>query len=240
MLGCRLSALPHDVNVAAPTLADDPADALERQRRELAADLHDGVAPGLTYARMSLPLLREAIERGSHEQALRCCDDLQDAIGQAQGALRVLIGQWRAAAPLASAAEGAVQALRRHSGLAVSFDCRVDESALAPDHARQLLLVLREALNNAARHAAARRVDVRLLVGADCGAELVVEDDGRGPEEGAGGPGHHGLEIMRERAAALGGSVEFGARDGGGSRLRLRVAHLSSPWGEVLQRQGSA
>ena len=51
---------------------------------------------------------------------------------------------------------------------------------------------------------------------------MVVEDDGAGlPSTAAQGSSHYGLEIILERAQRLGGTLEIGPREGGGTRVRL-------------------
>jgi len=53
---------------------------------------------------------------------------------------------------------------------------------------------------------------------------VIVEDDGCGlPTGHDAGDLHFGLSVMRQRAAALGGNVEIGARAGGGTRVCVRV-----------------
>jgi signal transduction histidine kinase len=81
--------------------------------------------------------------------------------------------------------------------------------------------IVQEALTNALKHAgpgAHVSVDVER---ARTAVTITVEDDGRGvisdaTKEGSG----QGLAGMRERVAALGGTIELGARRGGGYRVR--------------------
>ena len=83
--------------------------------------------------------------------------------------------------------------------------------------------IVQEALANIVKHSRATRA--WLTLSRQRGdIDVVVEDDGAGlatagPDDG---PAHHGLDIMRQRAASLCGSLEVGARDGGGTRVRLR------------------
>lgn len=81
--------------------------------------------------------------------------------------------------------------------------------------------IAQESLTNALKHAgpgATARVVVKRAKNA---VTVTVEDDGRGVvSEAAAGGGGHGLAGMRERVAALGGSIEFGPRPGGGFRVR--------------------
>ncbi|MEO3840607.1 GAF domain-containing protein [Streptomyces sp. B22F1] len=88
-----------------------------------------------------------------------------------------------------------------------------------PDIADHVLTVLGEGLANVARHARAHSADVVLAVGAD-DLTLTVADDGVGLCPG----GHRGgLANIAERAEALGGTLELGTPDGGGTRLLWRV-----------------
>jgi signal transduction histidine kinase len=58
-----------------------------------------------------------------------------------------------------------------------------------------------------------------------------VDDDGRGRTETAVAPGGgNGITGMRERAAALGGRVDVGPRDGGGFVVRARLPLAEDQW----------
>ncbi len=87
------------------------------------------------------------------------------------------------------------------------------------DEAPDLLAVLSEALSNAARHAGASRVEVRLGV-ADDDITLEVVDDGGGIPVGVT---ESGLRNMRLRAERRGGSCEILPAEGGGTRVRWRI-----------------
>ncbi|MFZ0634713.1 MAG: ATP-binding protein [Candidatus Acidiferrales bacterium] len=81
--------------------------------------------------------------------------------------------------------------------------------------------ILQEALNNIARHSDAREAWVRLRFLPEA-LELEVEDHGKGFDPHAGSRGI-GLVAMRERAELLGGRIEFGRPQGGGTLVRLTV-----------------
>jgi len=91
--------------------------------------------------------------------------------------------------------------------------------------------VAQEALTNVRKHAGERaRVDVRLRYLAD-GVELEVTDDGAG--RGLAGPGTGlGHVGMRERLAAVGGTLEVGPRSRGGYLVRASVISTVHPAGE--------
>jgi DNA-binding NarL/FixJ family response regulator len=115
-----------------------------------------------------------------------------------------------------------------HRAMAPSCDVDVAVSGvpetLPGDTAAHVLGVIGEALTNARRHAAARRVEVRVGMAGDA---LVAEvaDDGRGldPDRAPDATGGHGIAGMRERAALLGGALYVAPRTGGGTTVELRV-----------------
>lgn len=81
---------------------------------------------------------------------------------------------------------------------------------------------VQEALTNVRKHAGpGARAEVRMRW-SDAALEVDVTDDGRLAPAALPGGGR-GITGMRERAAAVGGSLEAGPRDGGGFRVRLRV-----------------
>ena len=92
----------------------------------------------------------------------------------------------------------------------------------------QLVLyrVAQEALANAARHAGAETIVVR-LAREDRHVELTVSDDGSGFafDDAAGGIG---LDGMRERAMLVGGELTIESRPGVGTRVRLVIDPIPS------------
>jgi signal transduction histidine kinase len=95
---------------------------------------------------------------------------------------------------------------------------------IRPEVAEQALATLREALSNAARHAAATRVDVVVDAGPDEMLSVQVTDNGVGiPADGR----RSGLRNLASRADKLGGDMQLGPADPGapspGTRLEWRV-----------------
>jgi signal transduction histidine kinase len=91
-----------------------------------------------------------------------------------------------------------------------------------------MLVVLREALSNAARHAAASRVDVTVQAGPDL--VLVVRDNGVGLRKSAR---RSGLANLEERAILLGGTFSAAPAGDAGTELRWQV-----PLGKAARSPG--
>ena len=86
--------------------------------------------------------------------------------------------------------------------------------------------IVGEALVNVARHAAASQAHVSVQRhGSE--VEIRVADDGAGPPSTSAEHGHHGLEIMAERARRIGGVLAVQANEGGGTVVALR---FPAPW----------
>jgi two-component system, NarL family, sensor histidine kinase DevS len=106
---------------------------------------------------------------------------------------------------------GLAPALRLGSGL---------DSRASGELSEQVIAVLREALSNAARHAAATRVDVTVDTD-DAGVlTVLVRDNGRGIGETSR---RSGLANLADRAEQLGGKLRVSPVDGGGTELEWRV-----------------
>jgi signal transduction histidine kinase len=113
---------------------------------------------------------------------------------------------------------------RRHCDFAAELHlrCAWSPAMVSPVAAAQALRIVQEALANVRKSAAASRV--RVIVERDGGQlQIAVEDDGRGfdPEAARRQPGHHGLNIMRERAEEIGGRLEIASTPGSGSKVSL-------------------
>jgi len=104
----------------------------------------------------------------------------------------------------------------------------VDIVGTAPAaYAEALHGIAREALTNTLRYAPGGQVRLSVSCGPD-GTELVVDDDGTASAAVTGLGGGRGLAGMRERAAALGGTLQAGPRDTGGWRVRAVLPPAAS------------
>jgi two-component system nitrate/nitrite sensor histidine kinase NarX len=124
---------------------------------------------------------------------------------------------------LKHALQSSIAAFCELTQVELAFDDQVPGLHLPVAQELQVLRIVQEALANIAKHARASRawLTIARLHG---DIDVVVEDDGAGvvPADGPGGSEHYGLDIMRQRAVSLGGTLDVGARAGGGTRVRLR------------------
>jgi two-component system sensor histidine kinase UhpB len=206
-------------------LAGRLIEAQERERSRVARDLHDDVNQQVAALAISLSSLKRRLPTSApdlHEEL----EALQARTSELADAIR---GVCRELHPALLAHAGVVAALRmlcaeigRQHELAVRFDAPPDLST-PPGVALCLYRVAQEALRNAARHASARTLSVSLHEGGGQ-LELVVADDGRGIDlADARRRGGLGLVSLEERVRLAGGTLDVGARAGGGTEVRARV-----------------
>ena len=184
------------------------AAAMERERRSLAAEVHDGLAQYLAVARRELSLPEPDGER------------LREAVESAHRLVRARLQVLSTDTP-ASLRE-ALDAAARRSRAAVHVTGHGDAG---PEIVTLASRVVSEALANADAHAQAHVVEIRYAV-TDTRLDLTVADDGRGfdPATAAGvEDGHLGLTVMRERARGYGGDCEITSAPGAGTRVRLWI-----------------
>jgi signal transduction histidine kinase len=111
---------------------------------------------------------------------------------------------------------GALAALAESSPVSVSVAVAPRRFDAAVEHAAYL--VCSEALANAAKHADATRVEIRLAT-SDDRLRVEIDDDGRGGADPAG----HGLRGLAERVDELGGTLRVASPPFGGTRIRAEI-----------------
>ncbi|HEY7832277.1 MAG TPA: sensor histidine kinase, partial [Ktedonobacterales bacterium] len=204
--------------------------AAREERNRLARELHDSIKQQLFSISVSAAAARERLAgaTGSADGAAganNALEDVRRGAREAQVEMEALLQQLRPA-PLENV--GLVEALRTQcealgyrTGAVVSFvpGMLPDDSRLAPGTPEAVFRIAQEALANIARHARAGHVWLSLSE-ADGDLALEVRDDGQGfdPETAAAGMG---LANMRQRAAALGGSIQVESLPGAGTTLRV-------------------
>jgi two-component system, NarL family, sensor histidine kinase UhpB len=195
--------------------------AQEEERARIARDLHDEVNQSLT----GLLLRLEAASENAPIDLARELNETKTLANQAMEELLALARQLRPTAlddlGLKAALAGHVDELTRSSGVRASFEAEGDFGDLPAESQLVLYRVAQEALSNAAQHADAESVLVKLSRD-DGDAELTISDDGRGFTFDQTSRGL-GLGGMRERALLVGGDLRIESRPQVGTRVRLRV-----------------
>lgn len=206
--------------------------AQEQERRHIARELHDDTGQALTVIRMHLmDLLRGA--DGATARVPDCIKVVDAAIAQIRGMALNLRPTMLDDLGLVDALEWALERQAKAAGWRSSLEADDLHPELPADIQTACFRIGQEALTNAARHARATEVKLRLrMAGNDL--ELTVSDNGAGfdlaryrtPEERKK---HFGLISMSERASLVGGCLEIDTAPGAGTRIRATFPIASEP-----------
>ncbi len=228
--------LLHDLGQAAREGLDlrlTQEQALLAQRQEiqqtLAASLHDSVAQQLCYLCLQSGRLEQQAGQLSTEELGIRLSELRNQTRQAYRQTRELISSARIRLQhsLEQELQCAIAEFERHSGLIFELDNRLAGRYLPEPVSVELLLILREALSNAVRHAHARRVSIQLLPHNGRGFHIRIEDDGQGlPAQR--NLDSFGLGIMEERARRIGARFQLSSTPGQGTCIELIAEEICS------------
>lgn len=191
--------------------------AMERLRTRIATDLHDDIGASLTQ----ISILTEVARHGSAPQVL------SDVANIARGLVSDMSDIVWAVNPRHDRFEGLVHRMRRFASDVLGgadIDVQFEAVGLPADVAvpldarRPLYLVLKEAVNNVARHSGARKAAIRLeLTHGDL--KLTVTDDGRGFNPGEAPQSGEGVLSVTRRMREIGGTATWESVPGEGTKF---------------------
>jgi signal transduction histidine kinase len=195
-------------------------------RTRIATDLHDDIGANLTRIAILSEVARQAPGNGDKNadaplasiasiarESVAAMSDIVWAITPDRDALHHLVRKMR------NHAEEVVEA--HDIALALNLPDGEQPLKLGVNVRRDLYLIFKEALNNAARHSRCSRVSIELhVVGSHLSLEIV--DDGVGFDQ-AGESEGHGLTSMQRRAARLGATLQIGSSPTQGTTVSLTM-----------------
>jgi signal transduction histidine kinase len=214
--------------------------SLERIRTTIATDLHDDIGASLTQ----IAILSEVARVNGNgqgrpgeplERVATLARELVDSMGDIVWSIR-------------SEAHGMESLIRRMrefaidllSSQGIEFDLQAASNPgrnveLSLQARRQVFLIFKECIHNAARHSRCSTVVAELRI-ADREVVLIIEDNGTGlrPEEKAPGwTGGTGIANMRRRAQELGGTMQLTSKPGEGCRVAIHFPLRHSPFAKA-------
>ncbi len=202
-------------------------EGIEEERRSLSADLHDEFGQMLTLLQFDTENLQASLPEALPESKAACrkvteriqslADSFRHAISRLRPDLLDHLG-------LIPTIEWFIEDFReRMPEIAIEFQPAGFKRRIAPDAEIVLYRLFQEGLNNVAKHAAARHVDI-MLTCSHPEVIFVMKDDGVGFDQSESGgmlmeDGARGIGLlsMKERVASLGGKVEIKSIPGKGT-----------------------
>lgn len=198
-------------------------EAQEEERKRISRELHDEAGQGLMVLRLYLGrLITEAADRGSAARIEEAMGMLDRTIGDLRRIIARLSPRVLDELGLTAAIRKEARLLSKGAGIAGTIDLPADLNDIPHETEVVIYRTVQEALHNVAKHSKATRFSVRLEL-ENANLLLRIEDDGAGFISKPNFQGSFGLLGMRERIAALGGTVRIRSRLGRGTRIRVML-----------------
>ncbi|MFJ9173407.1 sensor histidine kinase [Streptomyces sp. NPDC102360] len=204
----------------------------DEERLRIARELHDVLAHSISVINVQAGVGLALLDTDP-EQARTALTTIKSASKEALGEVRQVLDTLRTPGDAPRAPAPGLDRLPElvdqaaGAGLTVDVSTEGARAALPPGADLAAFRIVQEALTNVVRHSGSRHARVQLSYG-DAAMTLTVDDDGPATRVEAGGSGN-GLAGMRERAAALGGTIEAGPRADGGFRVVARLPFTTTP-----------
>jgi signal transduction histidine kinase/ligand-binding sensor domain-containing protein len=201
---------------------------VDRERARIARDLHDDLGGALTEISMlagEMETLKSPGERPQiiggqiarkSTQLVQAMDEIVWAANPKHDSLSAL------AVYLSGFAEEFLAAT--HVRLRLDMQRGMPDLPLSPERRHDIFLAVKEALNNAVRHAQASEILVQIRLEAGRTLMIRVQDNGRGFDPELVSGGGEGVNNMRERLESLGGQCHLHTRPGGGTTVDFTIS----------------
>ncbi len=203
--------------------------AQEDERRRISREIHDGLGQLLTAMKFNLEILEDSLP--VHEETEKRIADIKELLENVMKEAREIsynlmpsvLDDFGLAPGLLSLCEQ----FSKGTGIKATFHEHGLKERLNADMEIGLYRVVQEALNNIAKHADAKEVEVQIVRHSEV-LRLTVEDDGRGmaghrPVRRSIRSGGMGLVSMRERAASLNGTLVIDSTPGKGTLINIEI-----------------
>ncbi len=203
-------------------------EAIIEERRRIARELHDGLAQSLGYLNLQTKMLSDSVSSQDTVKALNELNDVRKTVQDTYDDIRESIDQLSTeirSLSIIPALTSYASEFSNNNGIKVQFDAAKHFPQLSPIADLQLLRIAQESLTNVRRHAMATEVEMKLEKTGDT-VEMIVKDNGKGfsfSDLEKSLPGYHGLDIIRERAEGLGGSVDISTAPGEGTAVTVTL-----------------
>ncbi len=206
---------------------------MQALRNNIASDLHDDIGSTLSSITMASTIMQKKIDSGPAElqplleQISRNTDNMMEAMSDIVWAINTRNDRFEnVVSRVLGFATEILEPL--DCTIDINTDNSLDSMVLNMGQRKNLYLILKEAINNAAKYAACNRVWVDIAMHADRRMVIKVRDNGKGfivrqPGEEEWRMGGNGLQNMQKRAKELKGTLTIISSPGSGTEIILEI-----------------
>jgi signal transduction histidine kinase len=217
------------------------------ERSRISREMHDGLAQVLGYVNLQVQTLDAFLKQGKLNRLQNKLDDMHKAVRSANADIRENILSLRTTLSNDKGVAQAVQEYLEEFGLQTHVKTHFDNHAgldwnLSSLAEVQLVCILQEALTNVRKHAHAENVSVLITKKGQDDLEYItmsVMDDGVGLKDEVKKTSF-GLQVMRERAESVGGTILVRSKEEGGTLVTCQIPVLkdeqSQKWTDLWEK----
>ena len=196
----------------------------DREQMRIGSELHDGLGQHLTALELMCQSLKEDLPEKQpklEKQVSQIGQFLREAIAQTRSLARGLSPVNLDTDGLADALADLARRTTEFGHVKCALSCLQPVSLEDGTVARHLFRIAQEAVNNAVKHAGAKKILIKLSSD-DESVHLVISDNGKGlPAGGTSGHGI-GLQVMKHRAGVIGADLNVSSKPGKGVTVSCR------------------
>lgn len=193
---------------------------LVQERSAIARELHDSIAQSLSCLKLKISCL-QMFQEPLSEKGQQLLIEMRKEINVAYSQLRELLTTFRLNLDklgLYASLEATLDEFNAKLGFNIDFEYNVPLQAINSHQAIHVLQIVREALNNAYKHAKATQIGV-IITHKQQDIVLTITDNGVGMSDAWQKEGHYGIVIMQDRASNLEGTLHIKSQLGQGTSI---------------------
>ena len=206
---------------------------LHRERARIARDIHDDLGMRMTQLVLQGEVAVSELppQSGLHSQLSQICEDARGALRAMDEVLWAINPRRDNLREFTTYVCRYAQTFLKDASIQCTLDVEPEMSSAAFNLPlrRSLLMAVKEALHNAAKHSRASEVTLRIRC-QDQSLHVVVQDNGRGFDPSLANPDRNGLTNMTQRMNELGGRCHITSRLGQGCSVEMFMPLVNSRW----------
>jgi signal transduction histidine kinase len=201
--------------------------AQEKEWKQIAAELHDGVGQYLTFVNNQILQIANSMNgEGKKEELIGVSRNLVISVDEIRRIMSKLYPHQLERLGFTKAVESLISRIQADSGLNINSEIENIDNLIPPEYQINIYRIIQESLNNIIKHANADNINISLYSDSST-IYLRIEDNGVGfaairGEENYSASGY-GIEFMKERARIIGGKIKIDSKSGNGTIIIITI-----------------